>query len=226
MSGGFTRSGNDRGAISSVTGLKGRLRDLFVAGLRRLLWRRPRFRLDLPGGGVPGLVALPGRAQGWEGRRRPMRALGSTHPWERYFAVSLPAVPRDVAEVAAFLAACEYVPDSAVGTGRDDWQPPDVFARTRRGDCEDHALWAWRALVEMGYRARFVLGWLGAEWHAWVHVCAGRRWYLLECTRKSSAATDAAAYRPRWAVERMAGERIQVFEHGEVGEGITPESVT
>ena len=55
------------------------------------------------------------------------------------------------------------------------WQQPCAFEQSRRGDCEDFALWAWRKLVEMGVDAEFYVGRVmcgddpvSARQHAWV----------------------------------------------------------
>src|SRR5690348_3236184 len=48
-------------------------------------------------------------------------------------------------------ADCEYVRDPV--HERDFWQHPKTFEQLRKGDCEDHALWAWRKLTELGISA-------------------------------------------------------------------------
>lgn len=77
-----------------------------------------------------------------------------------------------LSDICDWLADCEYVHDHTL-FGRDDlWLHPARFEQIRKGDCEDHALWAWRKLCELGYAADFVVG----EWktggevglHAWV----------------------------------------------------------
>src|SRR5690348_9858416 len=86
-------------------------------------------------------------------------------------------------------ADCEYVRDPV--HERDYWQHPKTFEQLRKGDCEDHALWAWRKLTELGLPAEFYVGrWrTGKEaqpgFHAWVVFQDGGIQYLLEATGSS-----------------------------------------
>jgi hypothetical protein len=81
--------------------------------------------------------------------------------------------PEDVWE---WLVGCEKNSDMELFQQRDYWQHPLTFERLRRGDCEDHALWAWRKLGELGISARFYVGrfqWklesaAPPSFHAWV----------------------------------------------------------
>jgi len=57
-----------------------------------------------------------------------------------------------------WLRACDYVEDETLFNEKDFWQHPRTFEQLRRGDCEDHALWAWRKLRELGIPAEFVKG--------------------------------------------------------------------
>jgi predicted transglutaminase-like cysteine proteinase len=73
----------------------------------------------------------------------------------------------------------------------DYWQHPVEFERTRQGDCEDHALWAWRKLIELGYAAEFMVGTSyrhnrSGEYHAWVVFTRKDRRYLLEAAYKQA----------------------------------------
>lgn len=105
---------------------------------------------------------------------------------------------------AASIAGCRFVPilvrsplfyqspgarQSAFHEA-DFWQHPRTFEHLRKGDCEDHALWAWRKLVEMGYRADLYVG----EWppdddsdghHAWVVFERDDQRFVLEAIHKS-----------------------------------------
>ena len=66
--------------------------------------------------------------------------------------------------------------DSILFNEKDFWQHPVTFENLRKGDCEDHALWAWRKLKELGIPAEFVCGRSGPanakgnHAHAWVHL--------------------------------------------------------
>jgi hypothetical protein len=41
--------------------------------------------------------------------------------------------------------------------------PPEDFEKSRKGDCDDFAMYAWRQLLKMGYNARFVGGRIGDD---------------------------------------------------------------
>jgi len=63
-------------------------------------------------------------------------------------------------DVLDFLLGCRHEPTSAFRAEAADWGGlPFVFEYTRRGDCLDHSLWAWRKLTELGYDAELVVGW-------------------------------------------------------------------
>src|SRR5262249_30023259 len=76
----------------------------------------------------------------------------------------------------------------------DFWQHPLTFEHLRKGDCEDHALWAWRKLVELGYPAELFVGqWIGAggndddDTHAWVVFEQNETRFLLEAVIKQQS---------------------------------------
>ena len=97
----------------------------------------------------------------------------------------------------------------------DFWQHPRTFEHLRKGDCEDHALWAWRKLVELGHRAEFFVGqWLAGggathSRHAWVVFECNGEHVLLEATSKDQASMirplrDARAeYSPHFSVDHL-----------------------
>ena len=105
------------------------------------------------------------------------------------------AMPSSVAvtsieQACTWLRECRYEHDEVQFGVPDRWQPPAEFETHRRGDCEDHALWVWRKLHDLGYQAELVVGrWFaaaGAEtYHAWVVYSDrdGRR-MLLEAVTK------------------------------------------
>jgi len=102
-------------------------------------------------------------------------------------------VVTSVRDICQWLAACEYVRDRELFVMRDFWQHPRTFEQIRKGDCEDHALWAWRKLLELNLDARFFIG----EWcdeggrrhggHAWVGFSADGEDWILEPTRRDAA---------------------------------------
>jgi hypothetical protein len=94
-------------------------------------------------------------------------------------------------EICRWLRKCQYQTDAAL-FGRDDyWQHPGGFEALRRGDCEDHALWAWRKLVELGHKTELVIGrsrWVEATHdglHAWVVYTEKGNRFLFEAAAKS-----------------------------------------
>ena len=93
------------------------------------------------------------------------------------------------AEVRDWLLGCEYVRDEHQFADADVWQHPCDFERGRRGDCEDHALWAWRKFIELGYHAELVVGRCAAievaGRHAWVVVRLADELYVVEATARS-----------------------------------------
>ena len=95
----------------------------------------------------------------------------------------------DGAALAAWLLDCEYVRDEHHFAAEDVWQHPCDFETIRRGDCEDHALWAWRKFLELGYESELVVGRCAAAEpqarHAWVLVRLGAAPYVVETTARS-----------------------------------------
>jgi len=95
---------------------------------------------------------------------------------------------------------------------------PEDFEQTRRGDCDDFALWTWRQLLGLGYNARFVVGSAGryGTGHAWVTFADGDKTFLVEALLARAGATfprlSVLRYRPIVSVE-ISGTRIRFFEH-------------
>ena len=138
------------------------------------------------------------------------RAVGAlTDPWERldtpapveafgpgarrefawYLAGESSVRVQSGSEVRDWLLGCEYVRDEHQFAEADVWQHPCDFEQGRRGDCEDHALWAWRKFLELGYEAELVVGRCAAVEavgrHAWVVVRLGSEQYLVEATARA-----------------------------------------
>ena len=93
-----------------------------------------------------------------------------------------------VEEIQDWLLACEYVDDRELFNEQDFWQHPRTFEHLRRGDCEDHALWAWRKLVELGVDAELVSGQHDNGSHVWVLFTHNGELHLFETVAKSRAA--------------------------------------
>ena len=142
----------------------------------------------------------------WERTRVPLRppmphvGLPSNEALRRYRAGESSVPVRSLDDVLDFLLGCEYEVMAAFRDGSTDWGGlPFVFEYTRRGDCLDHSLWAWRKLTELGYNADLVVGWQGKTLdsviansdtprHAWLllSLTGGER-VLLEPTAKQRA---------------------------------------
>jgi len=107
------------------------LRPVFYFGLRFMDWE-PWERLS-------------------HGIAPPQFGAGSHHDFRWYFEGQSTVSVKDMAAICEWLADCEYVRDPV--HERDFWQHPKTFEQLRKGDCEDHALWAWRKLTELGISA-------------------------------------------------------------------------
>ena len=91
---------------------------------------------------------------------RPSAAFGpgSLCPFNRYFEGESHVRAASIEAAIDWLSGCEYVSDMDQFNECDRWQAPCEFERSRRGDCEDFALWAWRKLSEIGVDAEFYVG--------------------------------------------------------------------
>lgn len=114
--------------------------------------------------------------------------LGSTYDFWHYLDGDSTVEVRSPEEIWSWLTQCEKKSDLELFHERDYWQHPLTFEKLRAGDCEDHALWAWRKLGELGIPARFFVGrW---QWHfkrgevpafhAWVTYEDGDGEFLVE----------------------------------------------
>lgn len=134
---------------------------------------------------------------------RPGRSLARS--FEHYLEASLRPLDR-WERVRDFLTACVYEKDDVRHRRRDVWLHPEDFEKTLKGDCEDHALWAWVQLARLNWDVRFTVGiWEGIG-HAWVTVFDQEKVLLLEATEKRGdrilfEATSGAGYEPVWSVD-------------------------
>jgi hypothetical protein len=98
--------------------------------------------------------------------------------------------------------------------------PPEEFERSRKGDCDDFAMYAWRQLLEMGYKARFVGGIVGDSpvKHAWVTFEKDGKHFLMEPQARFLGLRyprlDALRYKPDVSVE-WDGQKARFFFHKE-----------
>jgi len=90
-------------------------------------------------------------------------------------------------DICKWLRQCDYVRDIQLFGVVDHWQHPSVFEENRKGDCEDHALWAWRKILNLGAEAEFMIGSFRGEVHAWVTFDWNNSLTVFECTEKASA---------------------------------------
>lgn len=150
--------------------------------VRRLLWplSRPLLRRLLP---------LFADEDPWErvGTRVPLRSFGagSTRDFRWYFEGESTVPVSSLDDLCEWLLGCEYARDQDLFHEADFWQHPRTLEHLRKGDCEDHSLWAWRKLVELGYEAKLVSGQTRHEnggSHVWVVFRGDGEEYLLEAT--------------------------------------------
>ncbi len=156
---------------------------------------------------------LPETSEDWSGTRDRHAKLGNTFPWKRYFNRPLITKPKSLAEIQNFLFSCQYLSDTITRDCDDYWEPPDVFEKRETGDCEDHAIWAWRHLHDMGYKTRLVIGIQKKVGHAWVHIFVNERVYLLEATQKHKWLPVTKTYNARWSVERLKNKKFAIYYH-------------
>lgn len=88
-------------------------------------------------------------------------------------------------DLCDWLRECEALDDQTLFFQADFWQHPVTFEHLRKGDCEDHALWAWRQLHRLGFPALFMAGLWEDTAHAWVTFQDGDVPVLLESTAKT-----------------------------------------
>jgi len=141
-----------------------------------------------------------------------------TFPIGRFLSQPLKTRCSDFEELRWFLGSCKYVSDERQFGKRDYWQPPEQFEESKRGDCDDFALWAWRQTMEMGYPARLVTGTAGryGEGHAWVTFEKEGKTFLLEPLARHLGLVlprlSTLRYRPEFSVA-WDGATISYYVH-------------
>ena len=114
---------------------------------------------------------------------------GCIHEFKWYMEGESRVKVTSVNDVCRWLRRCKYVSDVELFNQDDFWQHPLTFEQIRKGDCEDHALWAWRKLLELGLPAEFMVGrWLvngESQFHAWVVFRERKQDYLLETVART-----------------------------------------
>ena len=136
---------------------------------------------------------------------------GSRRPFTDYLNGESRVMVQSIDDICRWLQQCEYVRDIELFNQRDVWQHPGEFEALRKGDCEDHALWAWRKLKEINIPAEFVVG--RTHWsenssgmHAWIAYEENGRHYILETTHKRQLIYPVEAiqerYQPWYSVDQ------------------------
>jgi hypothetical protein len=144
----------------------------------------------------------------------------STFPFGAYISQPLTVKCNSLEELRVFLRKCRYVSDEDQFGKKDYWMPPQDFERSRKGDCEDFSLYAWRQLLEMGYKARFVGGTVGDSplGHAWVTFQMDGKHFILEPQHRfiglNTPRLDALRYKPHISAE-WDGKQAHFFVHQE-----------
>jgi hypothetical protein len=149
-----------------------------------------------------------------------------TFPFGRYVSRPLQVHCSSLQELRAFLKGCKQASDKET-FGKDDyWLPPDEFEKSRKGDCDDFALWTWRQLIQMGYKARFVAGRCGRfkEGHAWVTFEMNTKHYIADGTLwplgMHLPTIYNLKYHPIYSVE-WNGEKLLFYSHADMGKEVS-----
>jgi len=148
------------------------------------------------------------------------KGIHPTFPMGRYISQPLAVHCDSIEDVVRFLHGCKGISDKEQFGQDDYWQPPEHFEKTRKGDCDDFALWTWRQLSAMGYQARFVGGRTGryGRGHAWVEFFRDGRAYIVEPQLSflglHMPRLSTLSYHPRISVA-WDGEKLSYYEHAD-----------
>lgn len=147
------------------------------------------------------------------------KGIHPTFPIGRYFSQPLMVKCESLRDVRRFLTGCKWVSDPEQFDKEDYWQPPDDFERTKKGDCEDFALWTWRQLLALGYDARFVAGRHGryGAGHAWVEFFEDGKCFLVEPQAKMVERIPRLStlrYHPKLSIA-WDGAKVAFYSHEE-----------
>ena len=141
-----------------------------------------------------------------------------TFPMGRYVSQPLTVKCESLSDIRKFLLTCRAVSDKEQFGREDYWQPPEHFERTKKGDCDDFALWTWRQFLALGYDARFVVGRAGRYGigHAWVEFFKDGSCFLVEpqmrVVGEKIPRLTALRYRPGFSVA-WDGHKISFYCH-------------
>ena len=140
-------------------------------------------------------------------------ANGSKQPFSYYFNRESQVSVHSLDDLEYWLRGCVYMRDHVQFGETDVWIHPVDFEQIRKGDCEDHALWAWRKLIDLNYTAEFVVGYMRNHfgddgYHAWVTFEKNGRSYLMETTTKNGQMifpleSQSKKYRPLFSIDQQ-----------------------
>jgi hypothetical protein len=168
---------------------------------------------------IPSIYDVAGRRVTPVTRKR-KRLFHRSFPMGRYVSQPLSIQCSNIKELRRFLSECEYVSDEDQFKRKDYWMPPEEFEKRKKGDCDDFALWTWRQLLNMGYKARYVVGRSGkyGQGHAWVTIEKDGKHFIVEPLAWFVGDTlpriSVIRYQPVGSVE-WDGKRLRYFIHEE-----------
>jgi len=146
----------------------------------------------------------------------------------RYLSQPLSVGCQTVGEVRKFLSSCRYVSDKQQFDKDEYWQPPEHFEQTKKGDCDDFALWTWRQFLPMEYDARFVVGLKGGRGHAWVTFQRNGKYYLVEpqywIVGETFPCLSTVRFRPEFSVA-WDGKKISFYSHQDLAHNLKVQQV-
>lgn len=148
---------------------------------------------------------------------------GNVQHWSWYFTGESKVEINSIDDLCGWLQQCDYILDDELFIVEDFWQHPLTFEHTRKGDCEDQSLWAWRQMASLGIDSEFVVGWIDEdstelEGHAWVQFEYDGIKYIFESTGDGKEGMLLlfdeynGEYIPEFAVD--LDFRTYVYKHG------------
>lgn len=143
---------------------------------------------------------------------------GSRYGFEKYLERDSVVEVNSMRDICDWLMGCEYTRDQELFNQPDLWQHPMDFETNRQGDCEDHALWAWRKLHDLGIEAEFVVGKIrqkNGSWgdHSWVVIANGSDTHILETTAKKMDRFFVSGSRPEREYLPVYGINTKLFSY-------------
>ena len=151
---------------------------------------------------------------------------GSRRPFTHYLEGESHIKAESIDDICDWLRQCKYVRDEELFNQRDVWQHPGEFEALKKGDCEDHALWAWRKLIELDIPTEFVVGRI--HWgnddgvqsgaHAWLVFWQDGRSYLLETTHKRQLIYEQEKVQTKYHPWFSVDQELNTFRFSPIAE--------